>query len=68
MNAQLITARAIEPAAYDNQSLHMFGLWYRDNVDALRDRYEALGKVVPTHHGDSFLQFCATKWDQERFR
>lgn len=70
MNAQLkpITERAIEPATYDNRNLQMAGLWVRDNLEALKARYETLGKAISEHHADAFLGFAACQWDTERLR
>ncbi len=61
MNAQLklqpIEARALQRPAYDNTNIKHVCLWMRDNLDALKGYYDALGRAFPTDEVDGLSAF-----------
>lgn len=58
-----VTARVIEPPAYDNRRIAHRWAWIRDNAEALKARYEALGRELPDED-DSYL---GAHWKAEEF-
>lgn len=73
-----IELRAVVRPAYDNRNVARGALWISDNLQALRDYYEALGGALPNEtsanavaefpRAQRFVAWCACQWDIERFK